>query len=225
MERVWKEFGFGQLTKIDILEENSGLIPSTEYYNAFTEKESGRRGTWSAWESARRGWSDTSPDGKLRFNAWQQGTLFSASYRANNLQQGTNTTDTVAVEHHDLHVSEHTWQLVREGMRRAVMEPGGTGGAARIPGLVVAGKTGTAENPHGKAHSWFIAFAPFDHPKIAICVLVENVGYGGSFAAPIAGLCMEKYLYGEIVPKRKALADQDQKLSKEQQRSTTTAAR
>jgi penicillin-binding protein 2 len=136
-----------------------------------------------------------------------------------------NTTDTVAVEHHDLHVSEHTWQLVREGMRRAVMEPGGTGGAARIPGLVVAGKTGTAENPHGKAHSWFVAFAPFDHPKIAICVLVENVGYGGSFAAPIAGLCMEKYLYGEIVRNKKAVANQDQKLSKEQQRSTTTAAR
>jgi penicillin-binding protein 2 len=118
--------------------------------------------------------------------------------------KSTNTTDTVGIEHHDLHISERTWEIVREGMRRVVMEPGGTGGAARIPGIVVAGKTGTAENPHGKSHAWFIAFAPFDNPKIAICVLVENVGYGGSFAAPIAGKCMEKYLYGEIIRNQKS---------------------
>jgi len=129
------------------------------------------------------------------------------------------------VEHHELHVSEKTWQLVREGMRRAVMEAGGTGGAARIPGVTVAGKTGTAENPHGKAHSWFIGFAPYDHPKIAICVLVENVGYGGSYAAPIAGLCMEKYLYGEIVPNQQPPVDQDQKQPKEQRRATTASIR
>jgi penicillin-binding protein 2 len=79
-------------------------------------------------------------------------------------------------------------------MRRAVMEPGGTGGLARIPGIQVAGKTGTAQNPHGPDHAWFVGFAPFDHPRIAIAVLVENAGYGGAFAAPIAGKCMERYL-------------------------------
>jgi penicillin-binding protein 2 len=84
-------------------------------------------------------------------------------------------------------------------MRRVVMEPGGTAGLARIRGIEAAGKTGTAENPHGKAHSWFVGFAPFDEPRIAIAVMVENVGYGGSYAAPIAGLCMERYLFGRLI--------------------------
>jgi len=79
------------------------------------------------------------------------------------------------------------------------MEPGGTGGAARVAGIQVAGKTGTAQNPHGKDHAWFIGFAPYDNPKIAICVLVENAGFGGTEAAPIAGLCFERFLYGKVI--------------------------
>jgi cell division protein FtsI/penicillin-binding protein 2 len=81
-------------------------------------------------------------------------------------------------------------------MRRAVELPGGTGGMARIKGIQVAGKTGTAQNPHGPDHAWFVGFAPFDAPRIAICVLVENAGFGGSHAAPVAGKCMERYLFG-----------------------------
>ncbi len=84
--------------------------------------------------------------------------------------------------------------MIREGMRRVVNEPGGTGSAARIPGIVVAGKTGTAQNPHGKDHAWFIGFAPFDHPKIAVAVIVENVGFGATYAAPIAKKIIERYL-------------------------------
>jgi penicillin-binding protein 2 len=84
-------------------------------------------------------------------------------------------------------------------MRRVVQEPGGTGGIARVKGIEAAGKTGTAENPHGKDHAWFIGFAPFDKPKIAIAIMIENVGYGGSYAAPIAGLCIERYLFGRLV--------------------------
>jgi penicillin-binding protein 2 len=70
---------------------------------------------------------------------------------------------------------------------------------ARIKGVVSAGKTGTAENPHGKDHAWYIGFAPFDNPKIAIAVLLENSGYGGVKAAPIAGLVIERYLYGQLI--------------------------
>lgn len=62
----------------------------------------------------------------------------------------------------------------------------GTGYRARVGGLSVAGKTGTAENPHGQPHAWFIGFAPADHPKIAFSVVVENGGFGGTVAAPIA---------------------------------------
>ena len=62
----------------------------------------------------------------------------------------------------------------------------GTGTAAAIPGVNVAGKTGTATNPAGKAHAWFIAFAPAEDPRVAVAILIENAGYGGAVAAPIA---------------------------------------
>ncbi len=76
--------------------------------------------------------------------------------------------------------------------------PGSTARNAKIPGITVCGKTGTAENPHGNDHSIFIAFAPKDNPKIAIAVYVENQGFGTTYAAPIASLMIEKYLTGEV---------------------------
>jgi penicillin-binding protein 2 len=75
---------------------------------------------------------------------------------------------------------------------------GGTAWRAQIPGIDVCGKTGTAQNPHGKNHSVFVCFAPKDNPKIAVAVFVENSGAGGSFAAPIASLVLEKYLRGNV---------------------------
>lgn len=74
----------------------------------------------------------------------------------------------------------------------------GTATRAYIPNIAVCGKTGTAENPHGKDHSVFIAFAPKENPKIAVAVYVENAGYGGTWAAPIASLMIEKYLNDSI---------------------------
>ena len=62
----------------------------------------------------------------------------------------------------------------------------GTGTAGAIPGVTVAGKTGTATNPAGSAHAWFVAFAPADAPRVAVAIIVENAGYGGAVAAPIA---------------------------------------
>ena len=76
--------------------------------------------------------------------------------------------------------------------------PGSTARNARIEGITVCGKTGTAENPHGNDHSIFIAFAPKEDPKIAIAVYVENQGFGTTYAAPIASLMIEKYLTGEV---------------------------
>jgi penicillin-binding protein 2 len=75
---------------------------------------------------------------------------------------------------------------------------GSTARNARIEGIRVCGKTGTAENPHGNDHSIFIAFAPKEDPKIAIAVYVENQGFGTTYAAPIASLMIEKYLSGEV---------------------------
>ena len=83
-------------------------------------------------------------------------------------------------------------------MYGVVHEGGGTGRRANVPGLDVCGKTGTAQNS-GADHSVFISFAPRDNPKIAVSVYVENAkGGGGTWAAPIAGLIIEKYIKGEV---------------------------
>lgn len=85
---------------------------------------------------------------------------------------------------------------VIDGMQQVVEN--GTASASRIPGIIMCGKTGTAQNPHGKNHSLFVAFAPRDNPKIAIAVVVENSGDGGTYAAPIASFIVEKYLKDSI---------------------------
>jgi penicillin-binding protein 2 len=92
---------------------------------------------------------------------------------------------------------------VARAMREVVVA--GTARRAYIPDLPICGKTGTAQNPHGKDHSIFMAFAPLYKPKIAIAVYVENAGFGGTWAAPIAALIIERYVKGEISEKSKAL--------------------
>lgn len=102
-------------------------------------------------------------------------------------------------------VDSKYYEIVAEGMRNAVL--GGTCWAAAIPGIEVCGKTGTAENPHGRDHSAFIGFAPYKNPKVAICVYVQNGGFGAAFGVPIGKLMMELYLKGEIPPEDKALEE------------------
>jgi penicillin-binding protein 2 len=72
----------------------------------------------------------------------------------------------------------------------------------RIPDIVMCGKTGTVQNPHGEDHAAFMAFAPRENPQIAVSVYVENSGFGSTYAAPIASLLVEKYLKGEIAESR-----------------------
>lgn len=95
-------------------------------------------------------------------------------------------------------INSEFFEPLVEAMRAVVEEPGGTAASAKLPGITVCGKTGTAQNPHGEDHSVFIAFAPKDNPKIAISVYVENAGFGGTWAAPIASLMIEKYLTGTV---------------------------
>jgi penicillin-binding protein 2 len=94
-----------------------------------------------------------------------------------------------------------------DGMELAVL--GGTAYVASLAydDIVVCGKTGTAQNPHGKDHSIFMAFAPKENPKIAIAVFVENAGFGATWAGPIASLMIEKHLRGTVNPRRKWLED------------------
>ena len=81
-------------------------------------------------------------------------------------------------------ISRETAGQVRDLMIAVVAR--GTGTAGALPNVTVAGKTGTATNPHGKSHAWFVAFAPAASPRVAVAVVVENVGYGGTYAAPVA---------------------------------------
>jgi penicillin-binding protein 2 len=79
--------------------------------------------------------------------------------------------------------------------------PGATARVAAIKDIIVCGKTGTAQNPHGDDHSVFIAFAPKENPRIAIAVYVENAGFGSTSAAPVASLMIEKYIRGSVTNK------------------------
>lgn len=93
-------------------------------------------------------------------------------------------------------VDRENYELVVAGMRRAVT--GGTCRSAETSMYEVCGKTGTAQNPHGKDHSAFMGFAPKDDPKIAICVYVENGEWGATYGVPIGALMMEQYINGHL---------------------------
>lgn len=97
------------------------------------------------------------------------------------------------------------FKLVKEAMLDVFEGTGGTARYYHTDAFHAAGKTGTVQNPHGEDHSMFMAFAPVERPEIAIAVVVENSGYGSTWAAPIASLMMELYLTGEV--KRKAIED------------------
>jgi penicillin-binding protein 2 len=195
-----RAFGFGSPTGIDIMEENAGILPSSEYYDRVYGK-----GRWTQGYLV----SLAIGQGEVGVTPLQMACYASALANEGHYytphvvekvrNKGTGTTEIVATQARDIILSKTNWNAIREGMRRAVNEQGGTALTARVPGIAVAGKTGTAQNPGRKDHAWFIGFAPYDHPRIAICVLVENAGFGGVAAAPIAGLCIEQYLYGRIL--------------------------
>jgi len=203
---TWSEyasmFGFGQPTGLDISEENAGLLPSTAYMN----KRYGERG-WTKGFLVSLGIGQ----GELGVTPVQmacyamvlanKGKYYQPYTVAKLVDRIKDSTKIISYGiKREIQLSEDTWYYVREGMRRVVQEPGGTALTARVKGIVSAGKTGTAQRPHEqKDHAWYVGFAPFDEPKIAIAVLVENAGFGGAIAAPIAGMCIEHYIYGRLI--------------------------
>ena len=204
---VGERFGFGKQTGIDIDEESPGLLPTEEYFDKVYGK-----GKWTQGYLV----SLAIGQGELGVTPLQMANYAAALgnegiyYQPHTVQairdRVAGTVQNVPVSKKNVGLPQDVMDIVREGMRRVVMEPGGTGLSAHIKGIEVAGKTGTAENPHGNDHAWFIGFAPFEHPKIAICVLVENGGKGGAAAAPIAGMCMEQFLFGELIRNKPELA-------------------
>ena len=91
-------------------------------------------------------------------------------------------------------------ERIREGTRRVVMGNRGTARFLRDDELPMGGKTGTAQNPHGDDHAWFVCFAPYDEPQIAVCVLIEFGEHGSSGAAPLAGRIVRRYLETQAQP-------------------------
>ena len=105
------------------------------------------------------------------------------------------------IHRHNLDIEKRHFEVVKEGMHRVMVY--GTGRHYAVDTLHMAGKTGTVQNPHGKDHAIFIGFAPVEDPQIAVAVVVENAGFGATWACPIATMMIEQYLVGEV--KRKDL--------------------
>ncbi len=203
----WKnylvEMGYGYKLGVDLPSESRGFIPNSETYN-----KSFRGKNWSGNSII----SVSIGQGEILATPIQIANLCATIanrgyYRVPHIVKeiADTTIDNKFLEKHRPHIKKEYYEDVAEGMRMAVL--GGTCRGANLPGIEVCGKTGTAQNPHGKDHSAFIGFAPYHNPKIAVCVYVENAGFGAAFGVPIGSLMIEKYLNGEISPARKGVEE------------------
>ena len=204
---IWKnylvEMGFGYKLGIDLPSESRGFIPNSKFYSKVYGE-----GRWSA--------------NTVISVAIGQGEILATPLQIANLSatianRGYFYTPHVVkkIEGAQLpkefttkrivNIDKKYYEDIVEGMRMAVT--GGTCRNAQFGDIEVCGKTGTSQNPHGRDHSAFMGFAPMNNPKIAICVFVENAGFGATFGVPIGGLMMEKYLTGKISPERQYLED------------------
>lgn len=196
---VWRDyvesFGFGRKLGSDFLDEGSGYVPDRAYYDRKYRR------SWNALTVL----SLSIGQDALGCTPLQLANL--ACIVANRgyyyiphivkRVEGEDSLDRRFYERHYTKVDPKHFEPIVEGMWRGV-NVGGTSTAARLEGWDVCGKTGTAQNPHGRDHSTFLSFAPKDNPRIAISVYVENGGFGASAALPIASLLEEYYLTDTI---------------------------
>ena len=194
-QRRVQSFGLGKKLDSDLSQESKGIIYSKNYFNKYYGE-----GHWTAYTII----SMSIGQGELGFTPFQIcnacATIANRGYYyIPHIVKKIEDEQDIDPKFHvrqETGIKREHFDPVIEGMY-AVCEMG-TGRSARVPGVKVCGKTGTAQNPHGKDHSIFEAFAPKDDPKIAIAVYVENGGFGATYAAPIAGLMIEKYLNDTI---------------------------
>ncbi|MEJ7588462.1 MAG: penicillin-binding transpeptidase domain-containing protein [Ferruginibacter sp.] len=211
--RFMNAFGLGHRLGVDVPTERSGSIPTAATYNKIYGV-----GHWNfcTFRSVSIGQGEVETTilqvanemAYLANKGW-----FITPHMVDSIEGGdkfgmlVNFTE----KHHPLEISDSVFEAVHDGMQ-GVMD-GGTGRYAKVPGIVVCGKTGTVENSYNrvkqKDHAFFAAFAPRDNPRIAIAVICENAGFGSTSSAPIASLMIEKYLRDSIAGKeRKAKAEQ-----------------
>ncbi len=192
----WNEymqsFGLGKRLEADVFGERPGLIPNSAYYDKWYGH---HRWAFSTIRSISIG------QGEVKLTPIQMANIaaiiankgwFYTPHFVKSIGE-SGPLEKFKTMHKTMVDAKH-FDPVIEGMRRVVNENGGTARMARLEDIIICGKTGTVQNPHGEDHSVFIAFAPMDKPKIAIAVFVENAGFGGTWAGPIASLMIEKYL-------------------------------
>lgn len=199
-----KKFGFSGRLGIDLPSEGRGILPDVPYYDKYLGK-----GQWRFGQI----YSVSIGEGEVTITP-----LKIANLAATIANRGWFITPHVVrgvgkdknplpqfTERHETDIDKHYYEVVADGMERAVVA-GTTAKSAILPGVQICGKTGTSQNRHGEDHAIFMAFAPKYNPKIAVAVFVENAGYGGTHAAPIASLIIEKHLNGIV--RRKTLEQQ-----------------
>ncbi|MCD7916030.1 MAG: penicillin-binding protein 2 [Tannerellaceae bacterium] len=203
---VWKNhivsMGFGYKLGIDLPGEKRGYIPNSKVYDKLYN---------SRWNSSTI-ISISIGQGEIIATPLQICNLsatianrgyFHTPHIVKEVEAGE--LDTLYTNRKYPSVESRHYEHIARGMREAVL--GGTCRSAALPDIEVCGKTGTAENPHGKDHSIFIGFAPYDKPEVAIAVFIENAGFGATYAVPVGKLMMEKYLKGEISDANKYTED------------------
>jgi penicillin-binding protein 2 len=197
--RKWRyymeSFGIGRKIGVDMPHELKGILVTPEYYDKIYGK-----GRWKASTIYSLGIGQ----GELGITPLQMANImciiankgyYYTPHVIKEIGGKSNTTRNLN-EKYLVPIDIANFDLIQDGMQRVV--EAGTARIARFDTTIICGKTGTAQNPHGKDHSLFVAFAPRDNPKIAIAIMVENSGFGGAWAAPIASLMMEKYLTDSI---------------------------
>ncbi|MEQ8908981.1 MAG: penicillin-binding protein 2 [Vicingaceae bacterium] len=203
--QVWRDyvtsFGLGEKTGLDLPNELQGFVPGTDYYDRYYGE-----GRWKALTVL----SLAIGQGELGFTPLQMANMTATianrgySITPHIVKKAGNqavTLEDSSIQKKETGIDSLHFSEVVEAMGKVVQK--GTGTMARLDSIAVCGKTGTVQNPQGDDHSTFIAFAPKDNPKIAISVYVENGVWGSRWAAPIAGLMVEKYLTDSISENRK----------------------
>lgn len=188
-------FGVGKKINVDMPHELKGNVPTVAYYDKFFGK--------SRWKSSTI-ISLAIGQGELGITPLQManvscivanGGYYFVPHVVKNIGEKHYLPEGFKQKNYTA-IDQSYYDIIQDGMQK-VFEAG-TARGSQIKDLVMCGKTGTAQNPHGENHSVFFCFAPRDNPKIAVAVLVENAGQGARFAAPIATLMVEKYLRDSI---------------------------
>jgi len=195
----WREyvisFGFGQTLGTDLSYELKGNVPTSNYYNKYFGKNRWKPLTIISLAIG-QGELGITPLQLANYTCILANRGYYYTPHIVKKIEGVNWDDSKFKVKHYTKIDTKYFDYIIEGMERVVLA--GTARTAKFDTLSICGKTGTAQNPHGKDHSIFIAFAPKNNPKIAIAVFVENAGFGATYAAPIASLMIEKYLTRKI---------------------------